>query len=313
MSLLAAREEAVKRISTFMQGASVEILPSQHKYIPEMADKGLLPENMRVSITDMSGVVDGKIKDKGRGRSIECAKIVIGHGAVPIVHLAARRIESEDALRRIVGDLHLAGVKDVLALAGGIKEQTGPFSSSLDLLRTGLLAEFNSVGFAAHPQGNPMANVAATNNALLEKNEYAREHPEQDVYLISQLCYDPGVFLKWIEAIKAQGNVLPVHPGMGGPATLKQKFDHVVKCGISIGSIIKTTLSSPSSIRPMLDNIPDKFIARIAQNELAQDHGLIDAPHFFSFGQLEKALSFIKTLRSGRIEMSGNNKGFDLA
>ncbi len=79
-------------------------------------------------------------------------------GCIPVPHLAARRIISESALEARVGLLaEDAGVTDVLVIGGGVNPPAGPFTSSMNLLETGILDRYGitDLAIAEHPEGNP--------------------------------------------------------------------------------------------------------------------------------------------------------------
>ncbi|MEW9612526.1 hypothetical protein AB3G45_01420 [Shinella sp. S4-D37] len=76
-------------------------------------------------------------------------------GYIPVPHLAARRIASKGTLEARFGRLaEGAGVTDVLVIGGGVNPPAGPFTSSMDLLETGVLARYGitDLAIAGHPE-----------------------------------------------------------------------------------------------------------------------------------------------------------------
>ena len=79
----------------------------------------------------------------------------VGKQAIP--HIAARNFFGEKEFRVCLSMLQEVGIKRALLIGGGGTESKGSYTCSMDLLTTGLFAEYgiNALDFAGHPDGNP--------------------------------------------------------------------------------------------------------------------------------------------------------------
>ncbi len=71
------------------------------------------------------------------------------------------------------------------------------------------------VGIAGYPETHPRISDDVTVQAMWDKRHYAS-------YLVSQICFDPAVVVRWVERIRRRGVELPVHVGVPGPAATRQ-------------------------------------------------------------------------------------------
>ena len=125
--------------------ASIEIAPKQG--IESDILPGRFPAGTRVYITDVG-------TDSPETLSA-AAKRVRELGYEPVPHFASRRITSSAVLReRLALMTKEAGVKDILVIGGGLEKQAGEFSSTMEVLETGLFEEYGitDIGIAGHPE-----------------------------------------------------------------------------------------------------------------------------------------------------------------
>lgn len=132
-----------------------------------------------------------------------------GYDVVP--HLSARLIDGPAEVAEIAGRLQEDGVTDVFVVAGDAEEPRGSFSGAIDLLRAldELGHPFASVGITGYPESHPLIDDETTVSAMFEKAGHAS-------YIVSQVCFDPAVTARWIEAVWARGTRLPIHVGIPG-------------------------------------------------------------------------------------------------
>ena len=155
-------------------------------------------------------------------------------GCVPIPHISARSIAGERQLDELLGALAgEAGVDDVLVIGGSVKEQAGPYASSMDVLGSGLLERhgIRRAGVAGHPEGSPDIPRDAEDRALAWKNAFARDHGIE-LRIVTQFALASDPYLAYERRIRDAGNRLPVIaglPGVTSPATL---LKYGMACGI---------------------------------------------------------------------------------
>ena len=79
-------------------------------------------------------------------------------GFVPVPHISARRLKSQDQLEEFLGRLQEVGATEhVFAVGGDPAEPEGPYPDSLSVIRTGLLQKYGvrEVSIAGLPRGPP--------------------------------------------------------------------------------------------------------------------------------------------------------------
>ena len=115
---------------TLTAAASVEVTPRDAARIGEFADQ--LGADASVYITALPGA---DLDDL-----VAAAVSIRAAGLAPVPHLPARALEGPGQLDSLLGRLvDQAQVDDVLAIAGSVKKQVGSYSSSIEVLRSGLL------------------------------------------------------------------------------------------------------------------------------------------------------------------------------
>ena len=83
---------------------------------------------------------------------------VLEQGFVPVPHISARRLHSQDELEEFLAALQGVGAtKNVFAVGGDPNPQFGPYEDSLQLIQTGLFAKYGveHVSIAGYPEGHP--------------------------------------------------------------------------------------------------------------------------------------------------------------
>jgi methylenetetrahydrofolate reductase (NADPH) len=148
-----------------------------------------------------------------------------GYEIVP--HLAARLVADSVHLEEIVRRLEDLNVEEVFVIGGDAREPAGRFSSALELLSA--MADvghrFEQVGIGGYPEGHPSIDDKALERALLDKRPFAD-------YIVSQMCFDPGVILDWVTDIRRRGVELPVYVGIPGVVEWKKLLRISLKIGV---------------------------------------------------------------------------------
>mgnify|MGYP000052207970 FL=1 len=269
-----------------MQNWSIEVTPSSNKKINDFRE--VLPVGTTVNVTEIPG------SDLERILSTVHQLASQEMNAVP--HIAARGIESLAALEALITRYREAHVTEVLLIAGGYKQPVGDFSSSIDVLETGLLENLGikKVGVAGHPEGSPDISKAELAHALKRKNAIAQESG-LDMYLETQFCFDAQAILDWEEQIREAGNRLPIRVGLAGPARLKTLIHFAVISGVGPSlQFLKKQARNVTKLLTVQD--PYELIETLAPHIDPQSPSALQSIHLYPFGDLSQTAYFANQL-----------------
>lgn len=237
-----------------MREFSVEVTPKTSR-----AALLALPSSVRqVSITFLPGADERDV--------IAQAQRVRQAGFEPIPHLPARSIRNQAHLQTILTHLRdTAQIRQALVI-GGSRDPIGDYTSTLQLLKTGLF-EGLQVGIAAHPEGMPHLSDAACDAVLRQKVQFAQETGLQ-LFLITQWSMNPAAVHRWLDRIQSF-NTFPIYLGIPGPASLTSLMKFAAICGVraswtglrqqsgKLGQLL--TLQTPDALVEALGDRIDHF------------------------------------------------------
>lgn len=211
-------------------------------------------------------------------------------GLEPVVHIAARRIESTGQLTELLKGLAgEAGTRQLLVIGGDI-EASGPFTDALALIQKGGLREagIEEIGIAAYPEGHSHIPPARLEASLDEKTASAIALGLK-VHIVSQFSFSPERVMAWLRQLRGCGIVTPVKVGMAGPTSVPALLRYAKRCGVA------------ASLRGLMSGVatglvghvgPDRMIDALKQAE-GQNQELGDiAPHYFSFGGVVETATY---------------------
>src|SRR6187455_983774 len=256
MSYAAIHPDWEKPRSNMADGYSLEMTAKELEGLREAAP--LIRPGTQVAVTFLPGE---EIEQR-----VAAAVLVRELGFEPIVHLSARRIESEEQLDWYLGEITgKAQVKRVFIIAGDPPEPEGPYSTSLDIIETGLLQKhgIQIVGVGGHPEGHP-------NNT-------------------------PAELWDWMErkiaAIRARGIDVPVRLGVPGPAGIKRLLGFAKRCGVGASASVMKQYGV--SITNLIGSAgPDKLVSSLDKKLSDAEHGRVRL-HFYPFGALTASAEWI--------------------
>jgi len=153
-------------------------------------------------------------------------------GFTVIPHLAARMVEGEEHVDRIVQRVRDIGIRRVFCI-GGDAEPRGPFTDAAGFLRSFLdrRPEIDVVGIGSYPDGHATIPDQALVDALVEKQELIREAGLEG-YMATQMCFDPQTIGDWLAGRRAAGVDLPCHLGVPGAVDRTRLLTISVRLGI---------------------------------------------------------------------------------
>lgn len=196
----------------------------------------------------------------------------------PVIHVAARRIATAEALQDLLA--RLRGDADVrqLLVIGGDVDAVGPFADALAVIQKGRLREagINAIGIAAYPEGHIKFPADRMEAALDAKIAAARAAGLQ-VRLVSQFSFSPEAVVGWLKRLRQCGIALPVSIGLAGPTSLTALLRFAKRCGVN------------ASMRGLTSGIGSGLIGNVGPDRildaLAETDGIGEiSPHYFSFG-----------------------------
>ena len=158
-----ATEQGVQaRISELLVAGSLEISPRELHRAAEVASQ--LPTNTCVYIPSLPGLP--------LSRTLEAIAAMRAAGLDPVPHVSARRILNEAEFRSFLTEaVARHGVHRVLLLGGDEPKPKGPFSDSLQILRSAMLRDsgIREIGVAGYPEGHPRISATELIEAFEEK------------------------------------------------------------------------------------------------------------------------------------------------
>ena len=285
-------------IKNILRDYSIETTPNVYNKYGQFSD--LVPLNSLVYITYLPNENYTKIIDTAKNLKDE------GYEVVP--HLPSRRMKDKNDIENYIGGLsEKAGCKKIL-LIGGEGSQKGEISSSLEVLQTDLLSKynFNEVGLAGHPEGNPNISEKELDNAIIEKNIFAK-NADFKSYLVTQFFFEASSLKTWEKKLDKLNNKLEIHAGIPGPATLKTLVAYATSCGI--GNSIRFLSKQALNITKLATTrAPDKLIADLADYKEFYPNSKLTKLHFYAFGGIKKTSQWLNLISNSPLNIKNNNE-----
>lgn len=282
MSYAAIHPDWEKPRANMADGYSLEMTAKETEGLREAAP--LIRPGTQIAVTFLPG--------EEMEQRVEAAVLVRELGFEPIVHLSARRITSEAELDKYLGDItSKAGVKRVFIIAGDPPEPEGPYSTSLDIIETGLLEKhgIEIVGIGGHPEGHPN-NTPAELWDWMEKKLDAIRSRGMTPLVVTQFAFDDDAIIAWVKEMRGRGIDVPVRLGVPGPAGIKRLLGFAKRCGVGASASVMKKYGI--SITNLIGSAgPDKLVNSLDKG-LTEDLGRVRL-HFYPFGALTPSAEWI--------------------
>jgi methylenetetrahydrofolate reductase (NADPH) len=215
-------------------------------------------------------------------------------GLEPVVHIAARRMQSaaglQDLLVRLRGD---ADVKRLLVIGGDV-DTPGPLPDALSVIQKGRLREagIEEIGIGAYPEGHPRIPSGQVEAALDQKIASATAQGLR-VHIVSQFSFSPERIVAWLKQLRAGRIALPVKVGLAGPTSVPALLRYARRCGVN------------ASLRGLASGLASGLIGHVGPERilaaLAAAGDLGEAtPHYFSFGGMLETARYACEAAAGR-------------
>jgi methylenetetrahydrofolate reductase (NADPH) len=298
VEMVATKEQIVSILS----GYSVEVTPASAAKVEDFSAHLAAGTTVNVTFLPGSDIAD---------TITTCARLR-REGFNPVAHIAARSLESAAHLDRYLSGLVTeAGVDEALVIGGGVNKPVGPFATSMQILTSGALERhgIRKIGVAGHPEGSPDISDAEIKVALAEKNAWARD-TDAKVYIETQFCFEAEAIVAWERRIRAEGNILPIHIGLPGLATLKTLIKFAQMSGV--GPSMRVLTRQARNIAKLLTvRAPDLVVSGLAEAVAGDPDSLLREVHFYPFGGLAKTAAWLNTSAAGNIQVNPKG-GFEL-
>jgi len=286
-----AEENVKQRIVRFMGHASTEITPADDKRLPELAR--WLPAGSAIYVAHTRAASLGDV--------VRTALAVRRAGFVATPHIVARKIANALTLRKALTELRAGGIDQVLLIAGDSSEPMGEFSSSLDILESGALAQADMwrIGVAGHPEGHKGIGSILLWEALQAKQAYA-DRTGAKMHIVTQFGFNASAVLDWEYQLPRHQIRMPVHVGIAGPAPLPKLIQYAMQCGI--GASLRTVMRNLSAVGNVaeLAITPDQHLVRLLATAPTSQ---IVAPHFFALGGCIETVRWMSQVTAGAFDL----------
>ena len=269
-----------------LKGWSIEITPKETKTISCFS--AFLEEGTKVNVTSLPKT---SVRD-----TLAAVEKLKHDGMNPIPHITARTIADEGDLARIVEKYADLAISEVLIIAGTKDQATGRFSSSADLISSGVFEHFGivNIGVAGHPEGSPDITEKQLQDALDQKNHLAVSR-NLNIFLETQFCFDAQRIINWEKAIRDRGNSLPIRVGVAGPTKLLSLINFAVKAGV--GPSLKFLINERDKLTKLVNSYdPTELIYSLAPQFSPEANTCFESVHFYAFGGFRKTAEFAQEL-----------------
>jgi methylenetetrahydrofolate reductase (NADPH) len=230
-------------------------------------------------------------------------------GLRPIPHLTARTTPDARTLAARLKELvDIAGVEEILLIAGSNDRPEGKFSNTLEILESGVIEDsgLNALNLAGHPEGHPQAIQSELDRALDLKNAFA-ERAGIPTVLVTQFFFDAAPVVAWERRLRQRGNRLPIDPGLHGVTGITSLMKHAIACGV--GPSIKVLGNHSGNLLQFAQvRSPGGILGGIAAAQAADENCLFRNIHLFPLGGFERTVSWANNLQQGHFSVQANGE-----
>ena len=259
---------AAARNAGFVRTFSVEGTRPSAEEIAQLGK--ILPRGTEVYVT--------AVPTAAPDETVAAATALRKTGLEPVVHIAARRLDSEAQLKDLLARLRGEADARRLLVIGGDIDAAGPFADALALIQKGRLrdAGIEQIGIGAYPEGHPRISPGRLEASLDEKIASATAQGLR-VHIVSQFSFSAERIIAWLKQLRAGGIAIPVKIGLAGPTSVTSLMRYAKRCGVN------------ASLRGLMSGAATALIGNVGPGRIIETlsaaQGLGDiAAHYFSFG-----------------------------
>jgi len=285
---MTAANNILQRQCALLKGYSIEMTAKDIAHLEEAAD--VIPPGTKIPVTFLPGeTFDMRIAAAKRVREL---------GFLPIPHLSARRLHSQEELEGFLARLQQeVGTDHAFVVAGDPPQPLGPYEDALSIIRSGLLAKYGirRVGISGYPEGHPDIGNEKLWQAKRDKQAAILERGH-DFAVVTQFTFDAEPVLSWLEQVRQSGIEALVRVGVPGPATVKRLLAFASRCGVATST--KVMKKYGLSVTKLLASAgPDELIEDYATGLDPARHGEV-LLHFYPFGGLRATAEWIRDFQA---------------
>ncbi len=285
----------IEAARNLIANCSIETTPNVYAKYGKFSD--LVDKKSNIYVTYLPDEDMNKVIDTAKKLTLE------GYNVIP--HLPARTISNNDELEKYIKSLsEESGCSKILVIGGG-GNQKGSITSSIEILETDLLSKYNfeEVGLAGHPEGNPDVKQIDLDNAIIQKNKFSKK-TDFKMYLATQFFFEAKSLKEWELHLSSLDNNLEIHAGIPGPASLKTLLSYATSCGI--GNSIRFLSKQALNITKLATTkSPDKLIYDLASYQIENPKTKLKKIHFYAFGGIKKTSDWLKTVNKPDLIYNG--------
>ena len=265
-------------LAALLRNPRMEVFPSSS--VSEQLRQ--LPHGTKVPVTSSP--------TRGLDATLDLCEEVAAYGLLPIPHIAARLFTDEAHLNAVLERLATLDDRDIFIVGGDSEQPRGEFPSANALLAAirNSKHQFDEIGIAAYPEGHPFLSDAELLEALHEKQPFAS-------YMVTQMCFDAEVILRWITDVREKGIRLPVYIGIPGEVNVAKLLRIATRIGV--GDSTRFLRKHFGLVRRLLsqDYRPDRLVAALAPYFAKESYG-IRGLHIYTFDQIAETEQWRKKL-----------------
>jgi methylenetetrahydrofolate reductase (NADPH) len=164
-------------------------------------------------------------------------------------------------------------------IGGDSDRPEGPYGSADDLLRAMQEAGtgFPQVGIAGYPEAHPRIPAETLDRALWAKAPLAS-------YLVSNLCFDPGLVADWLISLRERGLGLPVRLGVPGPVQIPRLARIARRIGV--GDSTRFLVRNRRLLTGLGGYDPGPYVRRLRDRLAGGQTGVVGL-HLYCFNDFE--------------------------
>jgi methylenetetrahydrofolate reductase (NADPH) len=251
------------------------------KDVPGLTEaKDSIPAGTKINVTFLG--------NEDLDMRVAASKAVRDMGFIPVPHISARRLASQDQLEEFLGRLQEVGATDsVFAVGGDPAEPEGPYPDSLSVIQTGLLQKYGvtEVSIAGYPEGHPDIPTDVLWRHLEDKSSALKEQG-LDATILTQFAFDTDPVIAWVKGVRERGIESTIRIGTPGPAGIKRLINFARRFGVGANAMIVKKYGF--SLTNLMGTAgPDTFVTDLSAL-LAYDPASGEVKlHFYTFGGLK--------------------------
>jgi methylenetetrahydrofolate reductase (NADPH) len=188
-------------------------------------------------------------------------------------------------LHELLSAMASSGIGDAFVVGGDASEPAGPYASAIELVREmrGHDLAPLTIGMTAYPEGHPSIPDEVLEQDLLRKGDLAD-------YMVTQMCFDAGVIVGWLERTRAAGVQLPAYLGVPGLVDSRRLLEISARVGVG------TSISYIRKQHGMLSMLyrrrnASARLMSVLVPQVGGDLGVAGV-HFFTFNRLIETARF---------------------